>query len=188
MNNWVFYALIVSGFIAAKPAVSEGTGNATIIEILRIGTKAEAKNDAQSLMRAALALIRVGAHPAQGEIDIAEAWTAKAKALGVKTPVTPHYRGRTLGPAYKRSVIAAHGSFTTLQSVNAGEATVVSVLATKGAELGLDVHDDDNHLICHLKRDAVARSCHWVPIFTSLNAITVDNYSDFSDSYFIIIN
>lgn len=180
--------ILYAGLLLATAAHSAELNGTAVIDILRSGSAADSRGDGKALMRAGLALERMGVRPAAGETDIGQIWFAKAKALGVKIPTVPHYRGRTLGPAYRRGIIAAHGTFITQQSVNAGESAVINIMAVKGAELGLDITDDDNHQICHLTHDTLMRGCHWVPVYTGMNALTINNSSDFSDSYFIVIN
>ncbi len=188
MTRWILWCIALFCFIIAMPASSAENRNMAVIDILRLGSKADAENNVHALMRAALALNRAGAHPAEGDTDISEIWIAKAKSLSEKMPLIYQYRGRTLGPAYRRGIIAAHGKFTTQQSVNAGQSATVNVVALKGATLGLDVTDDDHQQVCHLTHTVRERDCHWMPTYTGISTFILTNYSDFQDSYFIVIN
>ncbi len=196
MNTYAWALLLSVALLgrAAPVAAASATDLVSIVSFeLQAGISAEARHDGKALMAAALSLERAGAHPAEGETDIARLWQQQAKMLGARMPVRLPFRGRTLGPAYKRGAIAPHAGFQTLQSVNAGENARVNVMSVKGAMLTLDVRDDDNHSVCQPAQSArgVATKvleCRWVPAFTGMNTITLNNTSDFQDTYFIVIN
>jgi hypothetical protein len=161
---------------------------ADIGAILRAGVKAEKDQDGIALMRNARALALLGAHPAEGENDLVLAWFAQGKALGAKPGHLAVLRGRTLGPAYRRGSIAAHATFKTTQSVNAGQQAAVVVTSASGAVLSLEVRNEDNQSACPRMTSAKSLRCQWIPVFTGLHSIQISNTSSFSDSYFIVVN
>lgn len=157
-----------------------------VAEALSAGLQAEADHDGPALLRAAERLDSLGAHPEAGE-DIAAYWRKAAVGLGadIRTTVS---RGRTLGPAYSARDVAAMGRFATHQSFNAGEKANIAVVSPGGENLQLSVLDDDGAPACRQSRVSKRISCTWVPLWTGLFRIEVENAADRPTRFYLITN
>lgn len=157
-----------------------------VAEALSAGLQAEAQQDGPAMLRAADRLDSLGAHPETGE-DIAAHWRETAAGLGtdIRTTVS---RGRTLGPAYSARDVTAMGRFATRQSFNAGEKANIAVVSPGGENLQLSVLDDDGAPACRQSRVSKRISCTWVPLWTGLFRIEVENAGDRSTWFYLITN
>ena len=157
-----------------------------VAEALSAGFQAEAQQDGPAMLRAADRLDGLGAHPETGE-DIAAYWRKAAADLGadIRTTVS---RGRTLGPAYSARDVAAMGRFATRQSFNAGEKANIAVVSPGEVNLHLSVLDDDGAPACSQSLVSKRISCTWVPLWTGLFRIEVENAGDQPARFYLITN
>ncbi len=181
------YAVVLAMLIASS-AQAQQSASATLADALRAGSAAEAGGDAKGMMRAAMQLYRLGAHPVEGEPDLARIWGDKAQALGVAPVVMRPWRGRVLGPAYRRGVLAAGARFSTRQSFVAGQGADVTVQPVEGAQLELVVSEGDGRLVCAVSASREALGCRWVPTVTDINVITVTNPAPHAGRFYLILN
>jgi hypothetical protein len=170
----------------ALPAQASPRPADLVAEALSAGLQAEAQQDGPAMLRAAERLDSLGAHPETGE-DIAAYWRKAAVGLGadIRTTVS---RGRTLGPAYSARDVAAMGRFATHQSFNAGEKANIAVVSPGGENLQLSVIDDDGAPACRQSRVSKRISCTWVPLWTGLFRIEVENAGDRPARFYLITN
>ncbi len=174
----------VAALVAANAAVAQERGLASV---LVAGERAEAAKNAPGLLDAAQALERMGAHPADGTADLAAQWRAEAMAMGAH-PTTAPWRGRTLGPAYRRGRVGAHATFTTRQSFNAGQRAEISVATLSGGPLDLNVRDDDDRDTCRVRVSEREGSCSWIPVWTGAYSLSLDNNGDDAAVFYIVTN
>jgi hypothetical protein len=167
--------------------LSAATPSAQVGEAVSAGFAAEARNDAPALMRAATRLQALGAHPVDGQADLAADWKARALALGAKPSDDPVWRGRLLGPAYRQGTLAPNGRFETRQSFIAGQKADVSVEAGNVA-LELSVSDEDGKAVCQVTNATRSLGCRWVPPFTGPNTIAITNTQAVTARYVLVTN
>jgi hypothetical protein len=182
MKYAVVLAMLIASSAQALPA------SVTLAEALRAGSAAEADGDAKGMMQAAMRLHRLGAHPVEGEPDLARIWADKAQALGVAPAATRPWRGRVLGPAYRSGVLPAGAQFTTRQSFVAGQRADVTVQPVEGAQLALAVSEGDSKMVCAVSASREALGCRWVPTVTDINVITVTNPGPHAGRFYLILN
>lgn len=157
-----------------------------VAEALSAGLQAETDQDGPAMVQAAERLDSLGAHPETGE-DIAAHWRVAAAGLGadIRADVP---RGRTLGPAYSARDVGGMERFATRQSFNAGEKANIAVVSPGGENLQLSVLDDDGAPACRQSRVSKRISCTWVPLWTGLFRIEVENAGDRSTRFYLITN
>ncbi len=172
--------LLLAALNAATPA-------SEVSQALSDGMAAEARGDGPALMAAAMKLETLGAHPAEGENDLAAAWKTRASALGAKAPDAPPWRGRFLGPAYRHGTLAANASFATRQSFIAGQKADISVESEMDA-LELKVWDDDGKPVCQVTTSARLLGCRWIPPFSGPSTITIANRRAEPARYILVLN
>lgn len=155
-----------------------------VADVLARGAEAEAAGDAVALADAALALEALGARPAEGEEDFAGRWRTLAERAGVR--VTP-YRGRALGPAYRRGTLGAGASLATEQIFLAGSKAMVAVAPQAGRTLTIRIAEPGRP-ICERDVAAPRGECSWLPVFTRRVEIRLANPSDKPARYFLVSN
>jgi len=175
--------LFFAGLLYASPvAASEVT------DALASGLRAEANHDGEALLQAAIDLERLGAHPALGTENLSDRWRQEAYAYGTRRPADVPYRGRTLGPAYKRGRVPSQSKFTTRQVFNAGQKAEVSVVVTEPGQLNLIVDDDDNRSPCQITISGSDGACSWVPAWTERYNIEIENLSTSDVGFYLVTN
>lgn len=167
-------------------ALNGATPSGQVSDALRAGIEADMRNDGAALLSAATRLEKLGAHPVDGEPDLAAEWKAKAISLGA-APDAPVWRGRVLGPAYRQGTLAANSRFETRQSFIAGQKADISVEAENGA-LELSVRDDDGSVVCQVAASLRTAGCLWVPPFTGPNTIAITNSHSRQVRYVLVTN
>ena len=184
-------AALVFGCAAAEPAESSRSAQPSLAGqvalALAAGEQAAAKGRSDALAAATHFLIASGARPAEsGEADLSARWTALAQAKGA--PVQPPFRGRALGPAYRRGHLPAGGSFGLQQLFLAGRKAEVALMPVAKASLLLEVADADGQVLCRQGASDPPAKCGWLPVYTARHSVTVRNSGRASADYFIVIN
>lgn len=164
------------------------TADATAIDALTLGAEAERARNARALMKAAVMLEASGARPQPGEADLAKDWRALASKLGAKPPRALLYRGRTLGPAYRRGQLGAGAGTVLEQTFSAGQRAQVSLVSGRGAALSLRIADDEGAERCARKLDKARAECAWLPVWTARHRIELRNLGHATVSYFLLTN
>src|SRR5690349_8626514 len=98
-----------------------------VSQALARGMAAEAAGDGRAMLEAARWLEGYGARAAEGAGDLAVRWRALALARGVKAG-DPPFRGRALGPGYRRGRLDPGGAAATDQVFLAGQKAVVALV------------------------------------------------------------
>lgn len=159
-----------------------------IAEIIRLGHKAEREQNPKKLMMAAKRLKQSGAQPYENEPDLALIWAEKAQKLGAQPLAEHEFRGRVLGPAYRKGVIEAGGEFSTRQSFLSGQIADISVQALAGGRLSLGVYDEEGTPMCRVSQSPKALGCRFVPVVTSIMSIHIDNPQTRLVQFYLVMN
>jgi hypothetical protein len=106
----LFLPLLMLG-VGPVAVVEEPMPTDALMRTLAEGDLAQARGDQAALAAAADTLKLLGARPAEGQDDLSTLWSQQAQAGGA-VHAGPVYRGRALGPAYRRGSLAAGGRVT----------------------------------------------------------------------------
>lgn len=118
---------------------------------------------------------------AEGEAeDPLATWRSEYQAKG-GTP----YRGRTLGPAYRRAQVAPGARLKIDQVFYAGERAEIAAQASNGGNVALAIHNPRNEAVC-AKSLAPSANCNWLPIFTERFSIELENRGTQPASVYIV--
>ncbi|MCR9129876.1 MAG: hypothetical protein NXI12_10155 [Alphaproteobacteria bacterium] len=173
---------------AATPVDAPAFGTDPIgraAQALVAGAQAEDANHADALRVAAGVLEGLGAHPADGEADLASTWASRAEALGAE-PVPP--RGRTAGPAYRDGLLSSGGSAAFTDIFHSGRAAIVSLAPRGDGAFVLRVRDEAGTEICRQVAESGPAECRWTPVWTAPVRIEVANLSGAPARYFLLTN
>lgn len=163
----------------AAPAAPTVPGSrAEMVAQLLAGAQADAEaGNATSLTRRLNRLSALGAHPAEeGGDDPVPAWTEAAQHRSVP------FRGRALGPAYRRGTLAADGELELTQTFLSGKKAVIAVSSPGGSAPALRVVSASGKTVC--ERTA---PCRWTPVFTERYAIILQNTSRQARTYYLVV-
>ncbi|MFC4292073.1 hypothetical protein ACFOWX_06560 [Sphingorhabdus arenilitoris] len=121
-----------------------------------------------------------GVQPQDGMDDPMPRWRKMAAA---ELAAMPPYRGRALGPAYRRGTLAAGQKLTVNQTFLAGQNASVSLSSTNSDKVLLTISDKDQKRKCE-----AARKCRWMPLFTQRYEISLINRGGKSANYYLVVN
>jgi hypothetical protein len=177
-----------AGLIALSPCAAQPLSTTEEIgQVLSRGEAARAAHDGRALMAAAIRLRQLGARPVEGAPNLVVQWRKQAMALGARSPATPPFRGRILGPAYRYGEIAPHERFRTQQSFIAGQVAEVLVTPISKASLHLNVTDDAGQSVCVTSSGAGKLACRWAPRFSGSADIVIENADQSVASYYLVL-
>jgi hypothetical protein len=176
----LFVALVT---VAAAPAVDPVE---SVSLALARGMAAEEAGNGRAMLDAALQLEALGARGEGAEADLAAHWRALARARGVRARIGP-YRGRALGPAYRKGRLDAGTGLATEQVFLAGQKAAVALVPQPGRTLSIRVSAPDKS-ICQHESASVRVTCFWLPLFTTRVRIDVSNRSLAPASYYLVSN
>ena len=154
--------------------------------VLAQGMAAEQANNGRAMLAAARSLEALGARAEGTDDDLAARWRAKAKARGVVDKQQPN-RGRALGPAYRRGVLAPGQTLATQQVFLAGQKAEVALVPEPGRTLAIRIAAPDQQ-ICERATSAPRTVCSWLPVFTHRVEIRVANASARPAAYYLVSN
>ena len=162
----------------SQPASREPLAEAAAL--LAAGETADGPTERAPLV-ARLNALQVAA--AEGETDDPlAAWRAEATAAGASRPV---YRGRTLGPAYRRAQIAPGARLQIEQIFYAGERAEIAAQSHGGQPIALEIRNPRTGKVC-VAELAPKASCNWLPLFTERFSIELVNQSHDRASVYIV--
>lgn len=186
MSRLLAPLFLMLGLCCHIPAMSAPPADA-LLRTLEEGDVARASGDYVALLQAAQMLQTLGAVPAEGQDDLAALWMMEAHRNGVVSALA--YRGRALGPAYRRSSLAAGGRFNLRQLFLAGQSARISVAVAGGAPglLSIRVRDGAGGTLCDKAVGAPQVDCAWLPLFTDRYAIELVNGGSAPVSFYLII-
>lgn len=147
---------------------------------------AEAAPTAEARAPLVARLDALGVHLAAdaGSDDPLAGWRSQAKA-GDGTP----WRGRALGPAYRRAVVAPGESLVIQQIFLAGQrARIAAQVAGTPAsgQVDLAISNPRAEPVC-TRQLAPRASCNWLPIFTERFAIALHNTGNREASVYLVV-
>ena len=176
---------LVLGACAQPPRASvagvEPTGDA-LADAAALLVAADNARDAAARTPLVERLDAMGVTVAKGESeDPLDAWRAEREG----SATTP-YRGRALGPAYRRARVEAGQSMTLEQIFYAGERAEIVAQATGDAEIGLAISNPRTETVCTRSLKPRAQ-CRWLPLFTERFSIELENRGARSASVYIVI-
>ncbi|MGX7896521.1 hypothetical protein [Tsuneonella sp. HG222] len=108
-------------------------------------------------------------------------WRREAAAAGTGEV----YRGRALGPAYRRARLAPGETVRLEQIFLAGERAEIAAAANGGTALTLSVRDRKDAAVCSAPFAPAAR-CRWLPMFTERYAIELANNGKAAASVYLV--
>lgn len=162
---------------AAQPASSVASPAETVAVLLASIEARTDAGDAGNIARSIARLDAFGARPADDMTDDPVArW--RASAGGDAIP----FRGRALGPAYRRGTLAAEGELELTQTFLSGKKAVIAVSSPAGTAPALRVVSASGTTVCES-----AASCRWIPTFTERYAITLRNPSRTARTYYLVV-
>lgn len=95
------------------------------------------------------------------------------------------FRGRTLGPAYRRERLEAGESIRIEQIFYAGERAAIAAQASASSHVALAISNPRSEAIC--AQDLSPRAnCSWLPIFTERFAIELQNKGNTPASIYLV--
>lgn len=161
-----------------------------VIELIIAGEKFRAKNDVQALLQTAQTLRDMGAHPVTGTEDLAKNWTVMAEAMRTDEAVSPPFRGRVNGPAYRKEDLLPAGAETIEDIYYAAEQAELTLETLRGTQLTWSVYEADNadEPMCQSKGETRTQSCRFTPLWTAKYKIRIINDSAQDASYLFITN
>lgn len=151
---------------SVSPASRAALAAALLVEADRHAQSRRQSADKQ-LVEAVATFGRIGLQAAgPDDAAVLDGWRARVAPV---TGVT--WRGRVLGPAFRRGMLAPGETVRTEQLFLAGKEATVAVAATKGSAVRLAVTGPDANAVCAGGNG----ECRWQPIFTERYAIEVHN-------------
>ena len=95
------------------------------------------------------------------------------------------YRGRTLGPAYRRMILPSGQSTDIEQVFYAGKKAVMVARSTGGQPVALAVENAQAGTVCETQLMPGGR-CNWLPIFTERYTIRLENRGTRDASIYLV--
>jgi len=183
-------AITLAGATTGSAGHAQGYGTAQtpsraeLIATMLVDAHRQAETPSRSNRRALgsalTTLDRLGVHaqPGIGDDAIAE-WRALP---GVRAG--NRYRGRVLGPAFRRGWLDAGQMVQVEQLFLSGQAASVSVANLPDGPLRLGVSGPDGRANCQ----EAARNCNWMPSFTQRYTITIRNIGPRATRFYLVMD
>jgi hypothetical protein len=125
------------------------------------------------------ALEQMGVHPlAADEHDVVATWRTRVGRAGAP------FRGRVLGPAYRRGWIGAGERVRLEQLFLSGQVATASLAATPDQPVSMAVSGGDAANICA----SPGRNCRWMPVFTQRYTITISNAGTRPTLFYLVLD
>lgn len=158
-------------------------------DAIALGEAGERSNDPATLARAAGILDALGARPTgeSEEEDLARKWIDLAVAQDPNISV-PVYRGRALGPAYRKGTVSAGSDVTMQQIFLAGKKASVALVPVSKNILSISVENGAGERLCYRTVFEKPDSCEWLPLFTDRFLIRVITKVRKPVRYYLISN
>lgn len=149
-----------------------------------LGAGSEASSD-KARMVAARKLAALGARQAiPGEPDLAASWSATQHG-GDAAPI---FRGRMLGPAYRKGLVSAGAQIRIEQVFMAGQVAEVVVAPSTGAQLNLTVANPAGQEVCKRRVLGPPGKCSWRPPFAGRYWVEISNSGARDANFFLVVN
>lgn len=176
----------------ANEGASADAGSAVMrtADAIALGEAGERSNDLVALARAAGMLDALGAKPtgeSEDEEDVARKWIDLAVAQDPNISV-PLYRGRALGPAYRKGIVSAGSDVTMEQIFLAGKKASVALVPVSKNILSISVENGAGERLCYRTVSEKPDSCEWLPIFTDRFLIRIKTKVRKPVRYYLVSN
>lgn len=181
--------------IETNRTTNEGASAANSSAVMRtadaiaMGEAGERSNDPAALARAAGILDALGARPTGDteEEDVARKWIDLAVAQDANISV-PVYRGRALGPAYRKGTVSAGSDATMQQIFLAGKKASVALVPVSKNILSISVENGAGERLCYRTVFEKPGICEWLPLFTDRFLIRVITKVRKPVHYYVVSN
>lgn len=206
-RNWLIVALmgsasLLSGCVSASGGAasqsqiradpagsSSGEGPVTrAAHAIAIGQRGEINSDAEALRTAAQTLESLGARPdADQQEDLSRRWGEQASLIDPSTPL-PAYRGRALGPSYKKGMVSSLSTVSTEQIFLAGKKASVALVPVSFKPISISISDGQGKNICSRITESKPANCEWLPLFTERYRINIHTSASQPVIYYLVSN
>jgi hypothetical protein len=174
-----FAASVLAG--AAAIAQSDPASRAEMVAAMLVDAERQAATPSRGALATTLARFeRLGVHAAPGSGDDA---IAEWRTVAGDRQSRP-YRGRLLGPAFRRGWIEPGQVMHVEQLFVSGQVATVSVATVPDAPLRLGVSGPGDAAMCREAR----RNCNWMPLFTQRYTITLTNTGDRRARFYLVVD
>ncbi|QJB70468.1 hypothetical protein [Parasphingorhabdus halotolerans] len=171
------------GVSAAVDSAVMRTANA-----IALGEAGARSKDVATLVQAASMLDALGAKPTgKSEEDIARKWIDLAASQDPEAKL-PVYRGRALGPAYRKGTVTAGSDVTMEQIFLAGKKASVALVPVSKNIVSISIENGDGKRLCHRTVSTKPDSCEWLPLFTDRFLIRVKTKAREPVRYYLVSN
>lgn len=167
---------------AAGAIEQESRARMTADLLVGADADAQAPRPSRKRLAAKLRLLdRMGAHAEHDTDSTDDPIQAWRDAAGLREP---DYRGRVLGPAYRRGWIGPGKTASIAQQFLGGRKTTVAIAAASNQVLDLRIDDPTAGAVCR----AEGRSCSWMPLYTQRYMINVRNPGREAVRFFLVVD
>ncbi|MEH6660049.1 MAG: hypothetical protein V7679_00250 [Parasphingorhabdus sp.] len=171
----------------AKPAVDASAVMRTADAIVagQLGAK---NSDAKALRTAAQTLESLGARPDDDqENNLSKSWSEQASTIDPST-TPPVYRGRALGPSYKKGMVSATARVSIDQIFLAGRKASVALVPASPKPMSIEISDGQGKNICTRHTSSKPANCEWLPLFTERYKINIRTSESRPVTYYLVSN
>lgn len=153
-----------------------------------VGQQGEAMSDAKALRTAAQTLTMLGARPDAGQEDnLSQRWGEQAQMID-PTALPPVYRGRALGPSYRKGKVSALAMVSTDQIFLAGKKASVALVPVAPTPMSIRISDGQGKTICTRSTSSKPANCEWFPLFTERYRINIHTSASEPVTYYLVSN
>ena len=176
-----------AGIDTPKPALDDGPV-ARAAYAISLGQQGETNADAKSLRTAAQLLASLGAKPDNGEEDdLSSRWSEQASLIDPSI-TSPVYRGRALGPSYKKGTVSATLAVKTDQIFLAGKKAAVALVPVSARPMSIKISDGRGENVCKTGVSSKPMNCEWLPLFTGRYRIRIETSAREPAAYYLVSN
>ncbi|WP_371395319.1 hypothetical protein [Fretibacter rubidus] len=179
----------------ARDDVATPMRHKAVISAFESANTALDNQDGQALRDAAERLSRIGAHPLRGTEDMTRIWTVKAERFQRSSAdVSPPFRGRVKGAAYRQDSVAAGATLTLDEIYFAAERAELTLKPLGQNDAGLTLEmvvtdpAGDDTALCQKVVKSQTESCAFTPLFTGKYRIDIINNSAHEAGFLFITN
>ncbi|WP_145955430.1 hypothetical protein [Sphingorhabdus sp. SMR4y] len=172
--------------IAASPVGASAVMRTA--DAIMAGQAAEESSDAAAMRAAARTLESLGARPDGDQaVSLSRGWNEKASLIdpSVSPPV---YRGRALGPSYKKGLVSATSRVSIAQIFLAGKKASVALVPVSEKPVSIEVSDGEGKKICSRHTSSRPANCEWLPLFTERYQINIRTSESRPVPYYLVSN
>lgn len=175
----------------AGTGVARDDGNSALADAAALLAESEQAGGPEARAQYLQGLDRLQVTLADGgtpEEDTLARWRAEAVSLrtaAASGQKPPPFRGRALGPGYRRATIQPGETIHIEQIFYAGQRAEIAGQSLGGQPVQLDIRNQRTQQVCAAKLKP-AGSCKWMPLFTERFRIELANHSQKPASVYIV--